>query len=266
MRRLRLVPSFRWLVGLVVCLALGAGNVRADDALLIGNSFTRGLFKTINAIAKAKNKDLAAQELAVGGKTWSYHLGASATTKMLAEKQWKWVVLQDSSVEPTHVGDVKKFRADGEKFYHRVRETSPDAIVVLYETWALAPGNAIFGESSPAKFADPAEMTAELVRNYAELAKKLEDLEPGKQVALAPVGAAFARSLELNPNIALHGPDKKHPSTEGHYLAALVIYATLTGDTPVGPEVTPGIKVSKEVAAKLQKVAEEVVTAQRAGK
>jgi hypothetical protein len=109
-------------------------------------------------------------------------------------------------------------------------------------------------------------MTKELVANYADLAKKLEGLEPGDQVMLAPVGAAMARCLERYPDIKLHGDDNKHPSDAGRYLSALVIYATLFNDSPVGPDATPGIKVPADVAAKRQKDAEQTMAASRAAK
>ena len=239
----------------------------APDVLLIGNSFTQSIPRFLTPIATAGEHPLAVKTLAVGGKNFGYHLAQEGTPKMLAQKKWKAVVLQDQSVEPTHVGNVKKFLADGETFYRKIRELAPDATVVLYETWALEKTNGIFTKESTARtFATPAEMTAELAKSYGELAQKLEDIEPGKQVAVAPVGSAFARSLELYPDLQLHGPDRKHASDLGHYLASLVIYSAITGESPVGPAPTPGLKIPADTATKLQKVAGEVLKARRESK
>jgi hypothetical protein len=48
------------------------------------------------------------------------------------------------------------------------------------------------------------------------------------QIDLAPVGRAFASAQQQHPEIALQMNDGAHPSIAGSYLAACVLYATLT--------------------------------------
>ncbi len=47
---------------------------------------------------------------------------------------------------------------------------------------------------------------------------------------VAPVGYAWARALELRPELELHADDGNHSSLTGSYLTALVIFETLTGE------------------------------------
>ncbi len=54
---------------------------------------------------------------------------------MLNAKTWAWVVLQDFSSRPTHVGNIPQFMKDGETFSDRIAQNSPHAGILLYETW-----------------------------------------------------------------------------------------------------------------------------------
>jgi hypothetical protein len=47
------------------------------------------------------------------------------------------------------------------------------------------------------------------------------------------VGLAFARALQERPELALNVQDG-HPTVQGTYLAACVIYATIFAKTPFG--------------------------------
>jgi hypothetical protein len=51
---------------------------------------------------------------------------------------------------------------------------------------------------------------------------------------LLPAGAAWKAAWRAAPKLALYGPDGFHPSRLGSYVAAVVIYAGLTGSSPVG--------------------------------
>ncbi len=56
-----------------------------------------------------------------------------------------------------------------------------------------------------------------------------------EHVPVAPVGLAFENWIKANPGIPLHiDKDQKHPTMAGSYLAACVIYATITGESPIG--------------------------------
>jgi len=62
---------------------------------------------------------------------------------------------------------------------------------------------------------------------------------------------------KLQPELNLYAPDKRHPSPAGTYLATCVVFAALTGRSPVGNPYTAGI--DPPTAKFLQTVAWETV-------
>ena len=253
------------------CLTLVLAPLRGDDVLFIGNSFTFGALapevhkhggvpKLFETIARAKGKTVEAHMLAAPGVNWSYHLAQPATDKTLAAKPWTWVVLQDYSSEPTHIGDIPKFMHAGETFSDRIAAAAPHAGIVLYETWAR-PAGIFYWKVSGHGFTDPAQMMGELHDSYAKLRDDLAARNPQRDVRVAPVGTAFARTTTEQPAINLNAGDAHHASAEGYYLAALVIYETIYHDTAKGApaEFFDGaLKFSPDDAAKLQAIADEV--------
>ena len=100
--------------------------------------------------------------------------------------------------------------------------------------------------------------------------KEYTDLAETIGATILPVGPAWARALEQQPDIRLYHPDGTHPSNLGSYLTACVMFAVLTGKSPIGlparliSEDVHGEQlylniIMKEQASFLQKVAEEVV-------
>ena len=76
---------------------------------------------------------------------------------------------------------------------------------------------------------------------------ELRDTAPNLQSAfLFPVGEAWLAAQRLDPSIPLYAFDGLHPSGEGSYLAALVMYATLYAKSPIG---LPALKTAARVAA-----------------
>jgi hypothetical protein len=72
-----------------------------------------------------------------------------------------------------------------------------------------------------------------------------------------PAGIAFARAIARQPELNLYLADKRHPSLAGTYLAACVIFAALTGRSPVGNSYLAGI--DPPTGTFLQNVAWETV-------
>ena len=244
----------------------------AEKILFVGNSFTfaagaqavtklGGVPKLVEVIAAVKGRKAEVSMVVGGGKDWAYHLRQPETETALASKKWNWVVLQNFSTKPTHIGNLPEVLTNGEIFYKRIRRHSPEAGVVLYETWARGPGHSLYtGVSTQNSFVDQEQMTGELQKGYTDLKNRLESIEPGEQVRLAPVGTAFALCQKKNPGINLYSSDRYHASAQGYYLSALVIYATIFHDSPLGAtREFPGITFDTGIATKLQQIAAEVV-------
>lgn len=255
----------------VFFVAFESASLRADDILFIGNSFTYGAMapivhlhggvpKLFEAIAVAKGRTVATSAVTAGGKNWAYHLAQPVTAKALNAKPWNWVVLQDFSSEPTRAGNVSEFLHDGETFSARIAQASPRTGIILYETWPrpaglfyhTAPGNALSG---------PEQMMDDLHQAYGHLRDNLAAEDKSRDVRVALVGTAFARSEAEYPEINLNAIDAHHATAEGYYLAALVIYETVYHDSAKGAPTTffdGTLRFPADEAAKLQDVADEV--------
>jgi hypothetical protein len=99
-------------------------------------------------------------------------------------------------------------------------------------------------------YADKPEMTAQLARAYTVAGNDNNAL-------VIPAGLAFARAHEKQPELVLHASDKRHPSAAGTYLASCVVFAALTGKSPVGNSYRAGI--DEPTAKFLQEVAWDTV-------
>jgi hypothetical protein len=77
----------------------------------------------------------------------------------------------------------------------------------------------------------------------------------GKELGakVAPAGLAFAHSLQVKPELALCTQDG-HPTVEGTYLAACVLYRTIFDISPVGIQYSQD-NISAETRTYLQQVA-----------
>jgi hypothetical protein len=244
--------------------------LRADNVLFIGNSFTfadmaplvmlnGGVPKLFEAIARAKGHDVTVYSVTSGGKSWAWHLAQPATAKALAAHPWNWVVLQDYSTRPTHVGDIAGFTRDGETFSDRIAAASPHAGIVLYETWARPP--VFYSKEKGHDFSGPAQMMSELHESYGHLHDDLAKRDGDRPALDALVGTAFARLNVKYPAISVNAIDNHHSTAAGYYLAALVIYETIYHDSVKGAPSTffKGLlRFPPEDAAHLQEVADEV--------
>ncbi len=179
---------------------------------------------------------------------------------------WDRVVVQEhsrlgvpyASEEDGTLGDPTPFRTAVADVVERVRARGSEP--VLYMTWAK--------EAFP-------DQIGTLAAEYRGAGERLD-------VPVVPVGIAWDRVRSERPELGLFHPDGSHPSAVGTYLTASVMYAALTGRSPVGAPTrlmgiameTPGVVVSPdpvvlveldaETAAYLQRVAWETVRAEAA--
>jgi hypothetical protein len=99
-------------------------------------------------------------------------------------------------------------------------------------------------------YADKPEMTAQLAEAYTIAGN-------ANNALVIPAGLAFARAVSKQPELNLYAPDKRHPSLAGTYLATCVVFAALTGRSPVGNSYLANIDA--QTATFLQNVAWETV-------
>jgi hypothetical protein len=69
---------------------------------------------------------------------------------------------------------------------------------------------------------------------FDDVSQSYRDAAAAADALLFPVGEAWRAAWRMDPSAPLYGPDGFHPSIEGSYLAALVMYQQLYDRSPVG--------------------------------
>ncbi|WP_441279743.1 DUF4886 domain-containing protein [Tardiphaga sp. 172_B4_N1_3] len=99
-------------------------------------------------------------------------------------------------------------------------------------------------------YEDKPEMTQQLAEAYTVAGNDNNAL-------VIPAGLAFARVRAKQPELNLYQSDRRHPSMAGTYLASCVVFAALTGRSPVGNPYLAGL--DEATAKMLQTAAWETV-------
>ncbi|MDX2055537.1 MAG: hypothetical protein SFV15_24250 [Polyangiaceae bacterium] len=199
--------------------------------LFVGNSFVHSgpLPEVLGLLVKsAQISDVSLEMSAESGWSLADHRKSQATLASLDKPGWDVVVLQDQSTRPTaKMGKPEEFRDDALWLIERLRQKSPKARVVLFQTWAQHPSAWVYQEH----YKDFASMTEDLRRGYVGVVeayvRKFGTEEPQLVPALARVGDAWERYLAQPGALRLHGQDGVHPSDAGKYLNALVFFRVL---------------------------------------
>jgi len=240
---------------LAMCLAVAAGlNAQAQTkpkisslgpdfpkaALFVGNSFfyynngMPGHLSFMERAAYPENKAAYRNTMAtIGGSGLDWHdmdnllrpggLGAYSFDEQnnvvfnKPGRQFDAVVMMDCSQCPIHPQLKDAFatfvKKDGEIV--RAHGMRP----VLFMSWA---------------YLDKPEMTEGLAEAYTIAGN-------ANNALVIPAGLAFAKALDKQPEINLYAIDKRHPSAAGTYLASCVVFAALTGRSPVGNAYLAGL-------------------------
>ncbi len=219
----------------IICLALvvfaACHRQTSTRILFIGNSYTfvnGGVDKHLEGLAPP----VKTARMAVGGYTLEKHWTDGNALRKIREGGWNYVVLQEQSQTP--IFDQKKFSDFARKFDEEIRRSG--ARTVLLMTWER-PDSSNHGVTT-------ANLAAAFTGLGAELGAKV-----------APAGLAFARALRGKPGLVLYSQDG-HPTAEGTYLAACVLYGTIFEHGPVGNAYS-GKSIATETRTYLQRIAAE---------
>ena len=179
--------------------------------LFVGNSLTyyNDLPLLVEAMVdSAGGEALVVQMVAGPNASLLDHWEAGTAANAIASRQWSLVVLQQgpSSLDASRA-ELLDYSA---RFAERIRAAG--GTPALYQVWS-GPG-----------IASDFDRTLE---SYALAAEHVDGL-------LLPAGAAWKAALARDPSLPLYDTDGFHPSPVGTYLAALAIYAGITGESPVG--------------------------------
>ena len=180
-----------------------------DRVLFVGNSLTAGnqLPLLVEALSAEGGRPLSTEWVVYGGVGLAAHW-MRRTQDRLAAATWRYVVLQQgpSSLLASRV-ELREWTARFDPVIRRAGGRT-----ALFMVWPESRRRAVFprvGES------------------YRLAARDVG-------AVLLPVGDAWLAAWRRKPSLALYGADGFHPTLAGSYLAALTIYARLTGGSPVG--------------------------------
>lgn len=227
-----------------LALALVAGCGGEDTSrtnplrvLFVGNSLiaTNDLPARVAEIAaESGRRPVEAHTVAPGGVSLEEHWRATGARKLLAAGTWDVVVLQQGpSSLPASRAHLRRWarRWADEARAHGVRPA-------LLVPWPEA------------------ERKSALLATIASYA----DAAAASGSVLLPAGAAWRAAWRRDPGLELYGPDGFHPSELGTSLAALVIYAGLTGASARSLSVD---RVAGDVARILRDAADEALAGAR---
>jgi hypothetical protein len=223
----RTIP--RWQQYLSVCLlgllVVGAASGKGQSenkvrVLFIGNSLTvaNDLPCMIAALAKAtKQKQLVHQTVAFPDFSLEDHWNQGDARKAIAKGGWDVVVLQQG---PSALPESRVLlREYVRKFSQEIRRAG--AKPAVYMVWPSADRQNYFDA---------------VIQSHRLAAEDVDGI-------LLPAGAAWQAAIRRDPNLALYGSDRFHPSSVGSFLAAWVIFQKLYGGSS---EVPAMLKIDSE--------------------
>ena len=195
----------------LIPISLSSQNDETKKVLLVGNSFTFfwNMPQMVNAMAQLNDFPMEVRQSTVGGSTWEEHYNekkGTLTRKLLKSTKWDYVVLQDHS--SSTIDNVDRFKEYGTKLGEAISDNGAKPLLMM--TWAYL--------SNPL-------MQRVISDQYKSLAKSM-----GTEVI--PVGEILMKARELRPDLNFYSDDK-HPSPEGSYLIALIMYKALTGNSVI---------------------------------
>ena len=217
----------------LIALLASCGGHAATRVLFVGNSFTfynGGIDAQLAEMAPSCRTQL----LATGGYTLQQHWNDGSELATIRSGHFSYVVLQEQSQTPVY--DRALFATYAADFSRLIKANGAKPVLLM--TWQR-PDSTQWGVT-----------TASLAAAYQAVGATV-----GAKVA--PAGLAFANALALRPDLVLNNTDG-HPTVDGTYLAACVVYGTIFDHSPVGISYAPA-GISPEVRDFLQRVAAQTL-------
>lgn len=210
--------------------------VAADITMLfMGNSHTavNDLTQMVAAMVRAgKPGKSVSVTVAPGWMFLEERIGDAESLNLLKSRNWTFVVLQAQKYSES--GLYSYSTAEAEEFVRLSR--AQRATPIMFPEW-------------PRRGIDETQRIFDL---HVSIARK----EPA---CVPPIPQAWDIALARHPALRLHDSDGNHSAPAGAFLAALVIYATMTGLAPSALTDIGGFGIDAETQAKLRAAADEAV-------
>ena len=203
--------------------------------LFMGNSHTavNDLPGMVTAMVRAGKPGKTVGSIqSPGGMFLDERLSYAPSVNLLRSQDWSFVILQAQKYSST--GTVQYSTEEAQEWVRMSR--AQHAVPIMFPEW-------------PRRGIDETQRIFDMHVSIAQA-------EPA---CVAPIPQAFDLALARNPTLILHDPDGNHSSSAGAFLAALVLYATITGLSPLDLPPLPQFSVATSVQATLRDIAAETV-------
>lgn len=208
----------------------------ADISLLfMGNSHTvaNDLTNMVADMVRAGSPGRTVTPVVAPGSMFlDERLQDAPTIALLRSQAWSFVILQ-----------AQKYSTSG--LYTYSTEEAKELVRISRQQRAV-----------PVMFPEWPRRDIDETRRIYDLHVSIAQVEPA---CVAPIGQAWDLALARNPTLTLHAADGNHSSPAGAFLAALVLYATITGQSPLGVPPLPQYPVDVSLQETLRGIAAETV-------
>ena len=183
------------------------------------------------SLAKESRVETHIESVLKGGARLIDHAASQETIGKIQSRAWSFVILQEQSQYPAYSHSRMEMKKGA-----RILKDASKGKTLLFMTWGYHNGDNLNAN-------DPGTRTFEgmqerLKQGYLEVGKELS-------IDVCPVGLAWLKARQLDPDLQLWSSDGIHPSVMGTYLAATCFYAKLLGKSPVGLKFTASIDAAK---------------------
>jgi hypothetical protein len=214
----------RWIISVLMAVCIDSASqqnvdVKTPDAvvsesptiavLMIGNSHSARhdvphLLKTL--LQQRYPRASIVVERAADSAFLDEHWNNQRTRRLLASRQWTHVILQAQKYSMS--GRYHYSTLEAEKWIRAVRDAG--ATPLLFPEWARR---------------DEADEVDRIYRLHRDIADRAT-------ACVVPIGYAWQRTQQLQPDLVLHADDGNHASFAGAWLTALMLLAAIDHQLP----------------------------------
>ncbi|HBN05813.1 MAG TPA: hypothetical protein DD434_08520 [Bacteroidales bacterium] len=220
--------------------------------LYLGNSYTyvNDLTDIVERLSQSQEKEIQSTEFLSGGARFQTHWNNSSVINTIKQGGFDFMILQGQSQEVAFpqgqfLSEVYPY---AQKLDSLFKAYNPNGKVIFFMTWGYRYGDATNCPFYP-PFCTYSSMSQELYNNYRQMSLDF-------QSSVAPIGAAWSYSINLDSNYVLHSPDNSHPSYDGSYLAACVLYSSIFKENVNS---SFNYQLDTQTAQRYQQIANEIV-------
>jgi len=228
----------------------GLKNKTPERVLYIGNSYLYYNDSLHNHVRRMldeiyENKIITSNYKSVtisGSRSWHHNIDYPINHKNLgAKKPFQLVIFQGGSGETDTPKERDLFSETTARVINKIHESGAEAALYMIHAYV-----------KPHKDRNP-RMIQDIKKMYIDAGNKNNAL-------VIPVGIAFENAYSSNSNIELHKTfDGSHPSLLGTYLAACVVFASITHQSPLNINYDYFNQISFEDKKFLQEIAHKTV-------